>query len=277
MSRNLAIALFLGATLSLPALAGGFSSLAAGGGTESNEGHAPSMGRGAAGNSNQGGQQNQEQDTFAQLQQQAQQMQQANTALIQKTKESLGRAADNKAAAETFKQVTGDIAKASDKAGEELKKNTETFIQGATTSQPKEEGIKKEVGDAFKALSTPQNTAAITTGVAGVIADIQALNALQVGYIAEIAKAFTAPARPAPVANKTGPDISSQVASSGLTASTNPGNIFAQALSQQSPASVPTPHSTGQGFMDSTVRNGAMRGLSSETLYNAPAGVTLPK
>lgn len=215
------------------------------------------------------GQQFQQQTGIQQMQQQLAQIQQQGQALTQKKSSSRGAEESGQAA-----QAAQEAIKSSaEKQGEELKKVGESFLSSVGGNKPSDEGVKKEVGEALKQLSTPVASGALTEIAKGVVADIQALNAVQVGYITKIAEQFTAPPRSAPVPQK-GTSLSTQIAAAGLNPRARPGNIFAEALNQISPVQVPQ-HS-GQAFMESrSVSPGVMRGISSETIYNVPAGVSL--
>jgi hypothetical protein len=254
-------------------------------GFESSEAHGPSVGRGI-GPSNQGGigqqQNSQQQQTGLDQQsgasamyQQVQAMSQANMSLLSKGG-SGGRGAAENGSEEAGKQAQESIKEATEKQGEELKKAGESFFSGIGSAQPKDEGVKKEVAEAFKSLSTPGSTSGLSELTKGVVQDIQQLNAIQVNTLAKIAEAFTAPPRSNEI-KRPQTSVQNQVAAAGLTPQTNPGNIFAQALNQQSPVQVPQ-HSTQQrlGVMESENR-GVMRGISSDTIYNVPMGVTLPQ
>ncbi len=250
--------------ISVSAFAGGFDQM-------------PSIGTEGSGRGivdQNGGQQGQfgqfgQQSGFQQMQQQFQQIQQASAALT--AGGGKGRGAEN-GSAEAGKAAQEAIKTASEKQSEDLKKAGESILSGVGSSPPKDEGVKKEVGEALKQLSTPQGSGNITELAKGVVSDIQALNAVQVSIITKIAEQFTAPPRQAPVPQKN-PTLQNQIAASGLNPRQKPSNIFAEGLAQQSQNNVPH----GTAFMKSQPINpGVMRGISSETIYNAPDSVAIP-
>ncbi len=210
-----------------------------------------------------------QQTQLQQMQQQVLQLQEQGKNLTQK--KSSGRGAQDSGQAAQAAQES--IKSSTEKQSESLKSAGESFLSSVGSSQPKDAGVSSAVADSLKALSAPAPSGSLTEIAKGVVQDIQALNASQVAYITKVAEQFTAPPRAEPVAQK-GTSLANQIAASGLNPSYRPGNIFAEGLRQNSPVQVP--QHTGNGFMESrSVSPGVMRGISSETIYNVPAGISL--
>lgn len=242
-------------------------------GTEgTGSGRGATGGRGADGDQNNQNQQNSVQSAM----QQFQQIQQANMALVQKKDSGRGASDSGNGLAEAAQKNQEALKTATDKQAEEFKKSSEGLFSSLGKS-PSGDEIKGDVAKAFQQLSQPQPQGSIMALGNEVIKDIQTLNQIQVQTIAKIAEKFTAPPKP-PVTVKPSPTVST-LAAPTLTASTTPGNIFSQALSLNSSASVPGHNNTPRMMTNDKqeVDAAVMRGLTSESLYNVPRGINLPK